>query len=75
MVRGRLNPDENSVNRSRASKENFGGSENSKHQDRQQCLFIQSLPESTAVRPEDRVAEDIASFNGLLNQLLPPGVE
>ncbi|VDM03542.1 unnamed protein product [Schistocephalus solidus] len=75
MVRGRLNPNESSVNRSRAPKENLGGSENSKHQDRQQCLVIQGLHESTAVRPEDRVAEDLASFNGLLNQLLPPSVE
>lgn len=75
LVRGRLNPNESSVNRSRAPKENSGGSENSKYQDRQQCLVIQGLHESTAVRPEDRVTEDLASFNGLLNQLLPPGVE
>ncbi|VDM05958.1 unnamed protein product [Schistocephalus solidus] len=75
MVRGRSNPNESSVNHSRAPKENFGGSENSKHKDRKQCLVIKGLHESTAVRPEDRVAEDLASFNGLLNQLLPPGVE
>ncbi|VDM06059.1 unnamed protein product [Schistocephalus solidus] len=75
MVRGRLNPYESSVNRSRAPKENFGGKENSKYQDRQQCLVVQGLHESTAVRPEKRVAEDLASFNGLLNQLLSPGVE
>ncbi|VDM05242.1 unnamed protein product [Schistocephalus solidus] len=75
MVRGRLNPNESSVNRSRAPKENLGGSENSKHQDQQQCLVIQGLHESTAVRPKDRVTKYLASFNGLLNQLLPPGVE
>ncbi|VDM06187.1 unnamed protein product [Schistocephalus solidus] len=75
MVRGRLNPNESSVNRSRAPKEILGGSEYSKHQDRQQCLVIQGLQESTAVLPEDHVAEDLASFNGLLNQWLPPGME
>ncbi|VDM06315.1 unnamed protein product [Schistocephalus solidus] len=75
MGRGRLYPNESSVNRSRAPKENLGKSEISKHQDRQQRLVIHGLHESTAVRPENRVAEDLASFNGLLNQVLPPGVE
>ncbi|VDL85643.1 unnamed protein product [Schistocephalus solidus] len=74
MVTGRLNPNESSVRRSRALNENLGGSENLKYQDRQKCLIIEGLHKSTAVRLEDHVAEDLALFNGLLNQLLSPGM-
>ncbi|BHF67014.1 hypothetical protein SprV_0301003700 [Sparganum proliferum] len=46
--------------------------ENKKEADREQCLIIQGLPESSANTPKERVSEDLSLFQGLLNNILEP---
>ncbi|BHF67229.1 hypothetical protein SprV_0301025400 [Sparganum proliferum] len=46
--------------------------ENKIETDRENCLIIQGLPESSANTPKERVSEDLSLFQGLLNNILEP---
>lgn len=70
-----VRPSDDSVNRPRPHAAHSPERQSKEDHARQQCLVIQGLSESNAVRPEDRVSEDLASFHGLLNHLLPADME
>ncbi|BHF82462.1 hypothetical protein SprV_0802560000 [Sparganum proliferum] len=51
---------------------NHNSVENKKEADREKCLIIQGLPESSANTPKERVSEDLSLFQSLLNNILEP---
>ncbi|BHF60612.1 hypothetical protein SprV_0100357700 [Sparganum proliferum] len=51
---------------------NHNSVENKKEADREKCLIIQGLPESSANSPKERVSEDLSLSQGLLNNILEP---
>ncbi|BHF66482.1 hypothetical protein SprV_0200949900 [Sparganum proliferum] len=70
-----VRPSDDSVNRPNPHAANSPERKCKEDHNRQQCLVIQGLSESNAIRPEDRVSEDLASFHGLLNHFLQTDME
>ncbi|VDL88944.1 unnamed protein product [Schistocephalus solidus] len=63
----------NLMNPSGHSEENMIGSESKDALDRENCVVIQGLPESTAHTSKERISADLAMFQHLLNDILHSG--